>query len=137
MTQVTQAETGGEPPVYSALLVDDILEIRFLVRMLLANVMRCQVIGEAANGAQAVEIARELQPDIVVLDVEMPVMTGREALPKLLMASPASRVIVYSSEHEQSVIDEVMGAGAFCFLHKGKDPMQIVDAVRSALQRCE
>lgn len=59
----------------SVLLVDDILEIRFLVRMLLANVMRCQVIAEAGNGAEAVELARELQPNIVVLDVEMPVMT--------------------------------------------------------------
>ena len=100
--------------------------------MLLANVRLCTIVGEAEDGTRAVELARELQPHIVVLDVQMPVMGGVEALPKILEAAPGSKVIVYSSA-EPVLEEEMLERGAFRYVMKGKDPTLVAEAVRAAL----
>ncbi len=120
-----------EPPKAGVLLVDDVVEMRYLLRILLANVTRCHVIGEAENGEEAVALARTLQPDIVVLDVQMPRMNGLEALPLIKQAVPHARVIVYSSRPDAA--SAAMELGAFRYLEKGTDPMQVPAAVRDAV----
>src|SRR4051812_30100548 len=72
------------------LLVDDVVEIRHLLRILLANVQFCQVVGEAEDGREAIELTQQLQPDVIVLDVQMPGMSGLEALPAIFEAAPHS-----------------------------------------------
>ncbi len=113
------------------LLVDDVVEIRYLMRMLLANVRLCQVVGEAENGEQAIELAKRLQPDVVVLDLGMPILNGLEALPSILEAAPEARVIVYSSA-DPALEREALELGAFDYIPKGNDPTLVVDAVREA-----
>ena len=120
------------PELKRVLLVDDIVEIRYLVRMLLANVRGCQVVAEAEDGAQAVELTRRLQPDVVVLDVQMPVLDGFSALPKIHEVAPAAKVIVYSSS-EPAREPEALQLGAFRYVQKGTDPTLVVDAVREAI----
>lgn len=114
--------------VKTVLLVDDTVEIRYLLRMLLANVTFCQVVAEAENGRDAVELARTLHPDVVILDVLMPVMDGAAALPRILEVSPRSKVLVYSSRPEAR--EELLRLGAVGYLEKGRDPQEVVRAVR-------
>ncbi len=121
----------SEPQVSTVLLVDDTVEIRYLLRILLANVRLCRVVAEAKDGQEAIELAERLQPDVIILDVEMPVLTGLEALPRIKEVSPASKVIVYSSHPEMN--GEAMKLGAFRYLEKGKDPHDVVEAVRDAV----
>ena len=127
-TPTRRARAAGRARV---LLVDDIVEIRYLLRMLLANVRLCQVVGEAEDGRRAVELSRELRPDVVVLDVNMPVLNGIEALPKILEVVPDARVIVYSSA-DPALEGEALRRGAFRYLLKGRDPSAVVDVVREA-----
>lgn len=79
------------------LLVDDSADLRTLVRVVLAAHPELEVVGEAVNGSEAVEKAAALQPDVVLLDAAMPVMTGVEAIPLIRRASPGSAVAVFTS----------------------------------------
>ena len=125
-------KTGVGSSAQSVLLVDDVVEIRYLLRMLLANVRLCHVVGEAEDGRQAIAQAEELKPDIVILDVEMPILTGIEALPRILEADPGAAVIIYSSG-DPRVEQKALALGAFRYVPKGKDPTAVVDAVREAV----
>lgn len=89
---------------WSVLLVDDVKDMRGLVRLVLERSGRLHVVGEAANGREAIELAQRLQPDAVVLDLNMPEMDGFEALPLILQASPRSKVIIHSG-----IDDDVLG----------------------------
>ena len=120
------------PELKRVLLVDDIVEIRYLVRMLLANVRGSQVVAEAETGAEAVELAERLRPDVVVLDVHMPVLDGFAALPRILEAAPGAKVIMYSSA-DPAHAAEALQLGAFRYVQKGTDPTLVVEAVREAL----
>lgn len=89
---------------WSVLLVDDVKDMRGLVRLMLERTGRLHVVGEAADGREALELAKRLQPDAVILDLNMPVMDGFEALPRILEVSPRSKVIIHSG-----IDDDVMG----------------------------
>lgn len=78
------------------LLVDDVVEVRRLVRTALRFRGDFQVVGEASDGAEAVRLAKELQPDIVVLDLGLPDLAGREVLSSIRIHAPASKVVVFS-----------------------------------------
>ncbi len=78
------------------LLVDDVVEVRRLVRTALRFRGDFQVVGEASDGAEAVRLAKELQPDIVVLDLGLPDLAGREVLSSIRIHSPTSKVVVFS-----------------------------------------
>src|SRR3954469_10067994 len=84
------------PHVRTVLLVDDSEDVREVLRLLVAADGRLQVVGEAVNGREAVEIAERLQPDAIILDIAMPVMNGLEALPLLRQRSPRSMVVIYA-----------------------------------------
>jgi two-component system, NarL family, response regulator LiaR len=90
------------------------------------------VVGEAADGAQAVEQARRLQPDVVLLDLVMPVMGGIEAIPRIVECSPRSRVIILTSFGEEDKLLPAIRAGAQGYLLKDIPPNELVQAVRAA-----
>ena len=77
------------------LIVDDEPDIRLVVRVFATSVGH-EIVGEAANGLQAIEMARQHQPDVIVLDVMMPGMTGLEALPQLREACPDATIVIFS-----------------------------------------
>ncbi|WP_051551409.1 PAS domain S-box protein [Nocardioides sp. URHA0020] len=110
---------GGETTTRPTIVVvDDAAEVRALVRTRLRLSGLLDVVGEAGNGAEAVEVAGELQPALVLLDVSMPVMDGLEALPRILEVSPGSRVVMYSGFQEEGLAHRAAELGASAFLEK-------------------
>ena len=115
------------PPV-RVLLVDDVADLRFLYRLILKRQAegRYEVIAEAGNGQEAIERAKELQPDLVLLDVSMPVMDGMEALPHLVKASPRSKIVMLSGFSAERLGQQALSRGAAHYLEKGVTPRDLV-----------
>ncbi|ANZ38874.1 DNA-binding response regulator [Lentzea guizhouensis] len=89
------------------------------------------VVDEASNGAAAVELASELQPDVIVMDLNMPGVGGIEATRRIVAARPAARVLVLTMFDDDESVFAAMRAGARGYLVKSSRPQQIVDAVRA------
>ena len=100
-------------------IADDSDDIRALLRAQLEMDGRFAVVGEAEDGAAAVEVVREQQPDLVVLDLAMPRIDGLTALPLLREAAPGARVVVLSGFEAQAVAPKVLAAGASRCIEKG------------------
>jgi DNA-binding NarL/FixJ family response regulator len=115
-------------------LVDDMAELRALVRLTLERSGRFAVVGEAANGQEAIEAAAAHTPDVVILDVAMPVMDGMEALPKILDVAPDVHVVVLSGFSEARLGGEAASRGAVAYLEKGLPPDLLVARLLEVLQ---
>ncbi len=119
------------------LIVDDHAVVRQGLRTFLElqddpSALPIEVVGEAADGAQAVDLARRLQPDVVLLDVVMPGLDGIQATPKIIENSPHSRVIILTSFGEEDKVLPAIRAGAQGYLLKDIAPNDLVRAVRAA-----
>ena len=101
------------------LLVDDAAEMRALVGMSLRLDGRFDVVGEAGNGREAVDLAAAYRPDLVLLDLSMPVMDGLEALPLIRAAVPETVVVVFSAFEEERLGAEAKARGAVAYVTKG------------------
>ncbi len=116
------------------LIVDDHAMVRQGLRTFLelqdASALPIEVVGGAVNGVGAVELARRTQPDIVLLDLVMPEMDGIMATPKIIEASPRSRVIILTSFGEEDKVLPAIRAGAQGYLLKDIPPNELVQAVR-------
>jgi DNA-binding NarL/FixJ family response regulator len=113
------------------LVVDDSASIRTELRALLEDA-GCVVVGEGGHGAEGVMLARELQPNVVVMDVRMPILDGIAATAYLARELPDTRVILFSAFDDPGLADAARTAGASCFLIKGVSPAAIVAAVQDA-----
>jgi DNA-binding NarL/FixJ family response regulator len=100
----------------SILIVDDHDIVRLGVRMLLAKDLRWDVCGEATDGAQAIEAVRSLHPDVVILDLTMPVMNGFAAAEEIRRVAPYTKIVFFSI-HQTPSTARLVGANAF--VHKG------------------
>ena len=109
------------------LLVDDSADLRFLVRTAVESRGGFEVVGEAGDGRRAVELARELTPDVILLDLDMPSMGGLEALPLIREASPASKTVVLSSFRREDYEGQARAGGATGYLEKGITARRLVD----------
>lgn len=116
-----------------AVLVDDADAYRELVKVVLEETGRFQVVGEAENGEEAIEVVAVTQPDLVLLDISMPVMDGIEALPHLRKAAPEAVVIVLTG-FELDAVGDLHGLGATAALEKGLDPVGLVDHIEDAFE---
>lgn len=112
------------------LVVDDHPVFRVGLKVLLEAEPDIEVIGEAANGAEAVNLARSLRPDVVVMDIGMPGMTGTDATRQIVAARPETKVLIITMFDDDSVFDAVK-AGALGYLLKGSGPEDTLRAVRS------
>ena len=93
-----------------------------------------EVVGEAANGAEAVEVCAALQPDVVVMDVVMPVLDGPSATAKIRSAFPAVQVIALTSFVDDELVEKTLQAGAVSYLLKDSRPELLAAAVRDAVE---
>ncbi len=115
------------------LLVDDQVSMRTGLRMLLQLEADTEVIGEAANAAEAELMAREFRPDVVIMDVEMPGCDGIAAANRCILVNPQCIVIILSIHNRPEVRERAIAAGAWAFIEKGK-PQELRDAFRQAAQ---
>jgi len=120
------------------LIVDDHAMVRQGLRTFLElqnqSALPIEVTGEAANGLEAVKLAKQTQPDIVLLDLIMPEMDGLQATSKIIETSPHSRVIILTSFGEEDKVLPAIRAGAQGYLLKDIPPTELVQAVREAYQ---
>lgn len=117
----------------TVLLVDDQALVRSGFRLILSVEDDLEVVGEAADGGQAVEAARRLRPDVVLMDVQMPVMDGIEAT-REIVAQDLSRVLVLTTFDDDAYVFDALGAGASGFLLKNSDAEHLVEAVRTVAE---
>jgi DNA-binding NarL/FixJ family response regulator len=111
------------------LLVDDAAQVRKELGQLLELSEQVCVIGEAGNGAEAVQLASDLNPDVVIMDLEMPVMDGYQATRRIKSQVPAPRVVILSVHAGPIVEYQARAAGADHFIVKGSDYQTLLDAV--------
>jgi two-component system, chemotaxis family, chemotaxis protein CheY len=124
------AATKRARPV-RAVVIDDTTDIRELLRIVLSR-SGMDVVGEAGDGLAGVELVRAERPDVVLLDLSMPVMDGVEALPLIRALVPEARIIVLSA-FADAVSEQVLGRGADGYLLKGTPLRQIVAYVEEQL----
>jgi DNA-binding NarL/FixJ family response regulator len=113
------------------LLVDDHAVVRQGFKMILDAQSDMEIIGEAANGREAVELAAQLRPDIVVMDVAMPELNGIEATRRVIASDPHIRVIALSMHKDSVYVREILRAGARGYLLKDSGADDLVKAIRA------
>lgn len=114
------------------MLVDDHKMFRDGLRVLIDAEPGMEVVGEAVDGREAVELARRLFPDVVIMDISMPGMNGIEAMRHLIRDNPRSKVIMLSMYSSGPLVQSVMAAGAAGYVLKGSDFSELAAAIRSA-----
>jgi len=116
------------------LLADDHAIVREGVRSLLEAQADMEVVGEASHGEQALDLARALQPDIVVMDIGMPGMNGLEATRALKAAQPQTHVLVLTMHEGEEYFFRILAAGASGYLLKGAGSAELLSAIRAVQQ---
>ncbi len=119
-------------PMLTVLITDDHTLVRQGIRALLAAQPDIEVVGEAATGEAAVELARQHAPDVALVDVLMPGMGGIETTRRLKEASPRTQVLILTSSHEEEHLLPALRAGALSYLLKDASATELVQAVRRA-----
>lgn len=114
----------------TVLLVDDHAIVRKGIKALLATIPDINIIGEAEDGAQAVDMAQSLDPDVVLMDLEMPIMDGIEATRKLAESRPGTRILVLTSFATDDKVFPAIKAGAQGYLLKDSGPDELVESLR-------
>jgi two-component system, NarL family, response regulator NreC len=113
------------------LLADDHALVRQGFRMILEAQPDMEIVGQAGNGREAVELAEKLHPDVVVMDVAMPELNGTEATRRLAVSTPRTRVLALSMHKDSVYVREILRAGARGYLLKDSGDTDLVAAVRA------
>ncbi|HKS13151.1 MAG TPA: response regulator transcription factor [Pseudomonas sp.] len=117
----------------TVLMVDDHPVIRLSIRLLLER-ERFKVVGETGNGVDAVQLARQLQPDIVILDIGLPGLDGMEVIKRLNLLEPAPRIMVLTGQPSDLYVRRCMDAGISAFVHKDEDIEAVIFAVKAMVK---
>jgi DNA-binding NarL/FixJ family response regulator len=120
----------GEGMSIRVLVADDQALVRSGFRLILEAREGIEVVGEAEDGAEAVELARRVDPDVILMDVRMPKLDGVEATRRLTAAGSRARVVILTTFDLDEYVHEAIRAGASGFLLKDVQPAQLVEAVR-------
>lgn len=125
---------GKESATTRVVLADDHDVVRQGLKRLLNRAPEIEVVGEASDGLQALISVKELQPDVLLLDIEMPVMDGIEVARRLQEANIEVRILILSAYDDREYIRALLDIGVSGFLVKGEAPGKIVEAVRGVAQ---
>ena len=112
------------------LLVDDHELVRMGIKRLLQDVVGFKVVGEAGSGEEAVLLAKNLVPDVVIMDVHMPGIGGLEATRKMIRHNPDIKILALTVYEDEPYPSRLLQAGASGYITKGCDPEEMVRAVR-------
>jgi DNA-binding NarL/FixJ family response regulator len=128
-------EAAALPDRIRVLIADDHLLFAQAVEAVLAAEPRVEVVGHAADGAAAVELVRELDPDVVLMDIAMPVMDGIEATKEIRAGKPSACVVMLTGSNAGADVDRSRKAGAVAYVTKDRIADDLVDAIRDAAAR--
>jgi DNA-binding NarL/FixJ family response regulator len=122
---------AGRPTSHetTVLICDDDAAMRNLLRVVIDLAPGVRIVGEAADGEVAIREASRLQPDVILLDLAMPVLSGLDALPRLRQCAVAAKIIVLARFSAATVADQMYALGAASYLEKGADPEAIVATI--------
>jgi DNA-binding NarL/FixJ family response regulator len=123
----------NSPKPIKTLLADDHTIVREGLRALLAADSAISVVGEAHNGREAVEMAAALRPDVVVMDIAMPLLNGLEATRQILAKHPGTKVLILSAHSDDAYIDRVIAVGAAGFLIKQTSAQILATAIHEVM----
>jgi DNA-binding NarL/FixJ family response regulator len=115
------------------LVVEDFPPFRQLISILLKGT-EVEVIGEASDGLEAVRLAQQLQPDIVLLDIGLPGLNGIDACPRIRELSPESKIVFVSQESSVDVVQKALALGAKAYVHKGHAHSDLLPAIKAVLR---
>ncbi len=114
------------------LLADDHTVVRQGLRALLAAEEDIEIVGEAENGRQAIQLVKKLLPDVAVIDIAMPVLNGLEATRQITRSVPATKVLILSSYSDDEYVQQLTEAGAAGYLVKQTAANELIKAIREA-----
>ena len=117
----------------TVLIVDDHSTVRFAVRMLLER-ERFQVIGEVDNGSEVAQVARKLQPDVVVLDIGLPGLDGMEVIKRLQQLEHSPKIMVLTGQATDLYVRRCLDAGIGAFVTKSEDLDAVVFALKALVK---
>lgn len=120
-------------PPFSTLLVEDYDDLRRVLRIMLEEKTPCIVVGEALDGVQAVEMAEELQPEVILIDLALPNLNGMEAARQIRTVSPTSKLIFLTQNTSPEVIQGAFSLGAMGYLLKS-DAGELPSAIEAVLK---
>lgn len=123
-----------KPEIIRVLIADDHAVVREGIRGVLGTEAEFEIVGEAVNGSDAVSLSRELEPDVVVLDLSMPGLSGFEAAERIRSTVPATRMLILSIHDHDEYVARSIRAGAHGYLRKDSSPAELRTAVRTIAQ---
>lgn len=115
------------------LIVEDHPTVRSGIRVLLREAAEIEVVGEAGDGGQALELAAQLLPDLILLDLELPVLRGDAVMRRVRQAHPGMGVLVLSSHNDPEYVRSMVAGGALGYLLKEDAPDSLVKAIRGVM----
>ena len=115
----------------TVVLADDHALVRAGIRQFLARGKDIEIVGEAADGLEAVDLVRRLEPDVTLMDISMPEITGVEATRRIKAARPQARVLVLTAYDDEFYVGALSRAGADGYILKTAKPEELITAVRS------
>jgi len=118
-------------PKVTILLAEDHVVVRESVRQLLEREANFKVIGEACDGEEAVRMARELKPDVIILDISMPKLNGIEATKQIKACQPSSAILILTAYDYEQYIFPLLEAGAAGYLLKDVGSRELIEAIRT------
>ena len=127
-----KTESGG---VINVIIADDHVLYRAAVKIALSSKKDIKVIAEADNGSHLLNLLKAVQPDVILLDIQMPVMDGIATLPEVKKLYPNIRIIMLSMMDDQSMITKLMELGANSYLIKTSDPEIIYEAIKTCYEQ--
>jgi DNA-binding NarL/FixJ family response regulator len=120
-------------PSVRVLVVEDFVPYRQFICSTLGTKLELQVVGEVSDGLEAVQKAEELKPDLILLDIGLPSLSGIEAARQIRELSPASKIIFVSQESSADVVQEALSLGAWGYVVKTRAGHELLAAVESVL----
>jgi DNA-binding NarL/FixJ family response regulator len=112
------------------LIVDDHQVFRDGIKLVINHQTDMEVVGEAENGEKAIALTRELLPDIILMDVKMPIMDGAEATSRILTEMPGMKILAMSIYDDDGFMANMIRAGALGYILKGCDSEELSDTIR-------